>query len=942
MNRKYLMALVALTAACCEMKAELVLPHFMTDSMVVQQKSTLRVEGSGSGNIIVKPSWSKKDFCTKVENDGTFSVLLPTPKAGGPYRISISDNDGNLTLNDIYSGEVWLCAGQSNMEMPLGGWGKVNDYENEIASANWPMVRLLKVERQKAFAPQKDTEVKMGGWRTATPQTVEEFSSIGYFFGRDLSKALGGIPVGIIDSSWGGTVAQAWTSLGGVEKVGGFDAETDMLRMSDGSPELLRQLHQLKNYMWREGIQFSTIPLNPDVVNPQSNVTVSVPGYTESSVNKDFDGLYWLQYAVDIPTSFVGRDIILNLGMIDDEDVAYFNGVAIANGEGYNSPRRYIVPGKFVKPGKAVVSVRISDYLGNGGILGNPEDINIECGEEKIPLAGRWTYTEQLDFSAYGHQPIGHHLESFPTVLYNAMIAPLNVLPVKGVLWYQGCSDVGKAEQYSRMFKQLINDWRTYRNAPDMPFYFMQLASYLAPQKIQPDSEWAALRQAQADAMVLPNVYMASAIDIGDANDIHPKNKQEAARRFLNLALAKSYGRKNIVCEAPLMSKCIFDGNRAIIRFDGRVTSDADSIKGFIVRTSDGKWCSVEARFINSSEVELKALQQIEEVKYNWADFPDGNLRGKTGLPVTPFVAIKKNVTNPVIEGWYADPEAVVYNNTYWIFPTSSLPFDEQTYMDAYSSTDLRNWVKHPRILTSDNVKWGKRAFWAPASIEKDGKYYLFFSANDVHEGEIGGIGVAVADRPEGPYKDLIGKPLVNDIVMGAQPIDQFVFRNDDGRYYMYYGGWGHCLLVALADDFKSLVPLPNGSMYKEVTPDNYTEGPFMFKRNGKYYFMWSEGDWTKDNYFVSYAISDSPFGPFISKGRILEADGKIGSGAGHHSVINVPATDEYYIVYHMHPTDDKEGNHRQICIDEMNFDSKGNILPVKITKAGVKIRPLE
>ncbi len=235
---------------------------------------------------------------------------------------------------------------------------------------------------------------------------------------------------------------------------------------------------------------------------------------------------------------------------------------------------------------------------------------------------------------------------------------------------------------------------------------------------------------------------------------------------------------------------------------------------------------------------------------------------------------------NPVFKGWYADPEAVVYGDTYWIFPTSSLPFEEQTYMDAFSSKDLRTWVKHPRIISSDDVKWATSAMWAPASIEKDGKYYLFFSANDVYPGEVGGIGVAVADRPEGPYKDLIGRPLINDIVYerllpsdkpgrtGAQPIDQFVFRDDDGRYYMYYGGWGHCILVALADDFKSLVPLPDGKMFREVTPDDYTEGPFMFKRAGKYYFMWSEGNWTKDNYYVNYAISDSPFGPFKSKGR--------------------------------------------------------------------------
>ncbi|MCM1449154.1 MAG: beta-glucosidase BglX [Clostridiales bacterium] len=319
---------------------------------------------------------------------------------------------------------------------------------------------------------------------------------------------------------------------------------------------------------------------------------------------------------------------------------------------------------------------------------------------------------------------------------------------------------------------------------------------------------------------------------------------------------------------------------------------------------------------------------------------------------VIMMMAIGASAANPVFHGWYADPEAVIYGDTYWIYPTSSLPFEEQTYMDAFSSKDLKTWIKHPRIITNEDVKWAKKAMWAPAAIKKGDKYYLFFSANNVYEGEEGGIGVAVADRPEGPYKDLIGKPLINDIVCerllpsdkpgrtGAQPIDQFVFRNDeDGEYYMFYGGWGHCMLVHLADDFKSLKPLPNGKMFMEVTPENYTEGPFMFKRHGKYYFMWSEGDWTKANYYVNYSISDSPFGPFKSKGRILESDGKLGTGAGHHSVINIPGTDEYYMVYHMHPLGDTDGNHREIWIDRMEFDSNGDIIPVKITKKGVKAR---
>ena len=211
---------------------------------------------------------------------------------------------------------------------------------------------------------------------------------------------------------------------------------------------------------------------------------------------------------------------------------------------------------------------------------------------------------------------------------------------------------------------------------------------------------------------------------------------------------------------------------------------------------------------------------------------------------------------NPVIDGWYADPEGIKYGSTYWIFPTYSAKYNEQVFFDGFSSTDLIHWEKHHDILDTAAVKWAKRAMWAPAVLEKGRKYYFFFGANDVHRGEIGGIGVAVADKPEGPYKDLLGKPLINDIVNGAQPIDQFVFRDRDGSYYMYYGGWKHCNMVKLKDDFSGITPFPDGSLYKEITPEGYVEGPYMMYRNGYYYFMWSEGGWTGPDYKVAYAMS--------------------------------------------------------------------------------------
>ncbi len=301
------------------------------------------------------------------------------------------------------------------------------------------------------------------------------------------------------------------------------------------------------------------------------------------------------------------------------------------------------------------------------------------------------------------------------------------------------------------------------------------------------------------------------------------------------------------------------------------------------------------------------------------------------------------NNHNPVFEGWYADPEGIVFGDEYWIYPTYSAPFNKQVFMDCFSSKDMVTWEKHERIIDTTAVKWAWRAMWAPAIVQKDGKYFLFFAANDIqNDNEEGGIGIGVADRPEGPYKDYLGKPLLDKFHNGAQPIDQFVFHDKDGQYYMIYGGWRHCNIVKMKDDFMGFLPFGDGTTFKEITPEGYVEGPFMFIRNGKYYFMWSEGGWTGPDYSVAYAIADSPFGPFKRIGKILKQDPKVATGAGHHSVIHIPGTDEYYIVYHRRPLGETDGNHRETCIDRMYFDDQGFIQPVKITFEGVKPRLLK
>jgi len=311
----------------------------------------------------------------------------------------------------------------------------------------------------------------------------------------------------------------------------------------------------------------------------------------------------------------------------------------------------------------------------------------------------------------------------------------------------------------------------------------------------------------------------------------------------------------------------------------------------------------------------------------------------------TCLFAQKKTVKtsgNPIFPGWYADPEGAVFENKFWVYPTYSAKYEEQVFMDAFSSTDLVNWDKHERVVDTANFKWAKKAVWAPSVIKKDNKYYLLFGANDIQsDQETGGIGIGVSDQPEGPFKDYLGKPLVDKFYNGAQPIDQFIFKDKDGQYYLIYGGWGHCNIGKLKDDFTGFIPFEDGKLFREITPQGYVEGPYMFMRNGKYYFMWSEGGWTGPDYSVAYAIADSPMGPFKRIDKILKQDAQVATGAGHHSVIKHPRTNDYYIVYHRRPLGEKNGNHRVTCIDEMHFDTNGLIKPVQITFEGVKANPI-
>lgn len=338
------------------------------------------------------------------------------------------------------------------------------------------------------------------------------------------------------------------------------------------------------------------------------------------------------------------------------------------------------------------------------------------------------------------------------------------------------------------------------------------------------------------------------------------------------------------------------------------------------------------------------------------------------GVGAALLAAAGVHAANPIVRGWYADPEIRVFAGRYWIYPTYSdddgtpdvsprftarqradrlrhtvrPSYVKQTFFNAFSSPDLVHWTKHSHVLDVANVDWASYAVWAPSVIEQGGRYFMFFGANDIQsDREHGGIGVAVSDRPGGPFRDAIGKPLIAAFHNGAQPIDPFAYRDDDGQVYLYYGGWQHCNVVRLSADLRSVEKFPDGTTFREITPPGYVEGSFVIKRKGVYYLMWSEGGWTGPDYRVAYATGPTAIGPFTKRGTILAQDARIARGAGHHSVVNVPGTDEWYIVYHRRPLGDDKGEHRQLAIDRMTFAADGTIAPVVQTNSGIAPRPL-
>ena len=627
--------------------ARIQLPPMFSDGMVLQQQSEAPIWGKAIPNKDVKviTSWDGKNYTIKSATDGSWSLKVQTPKAGGPYSITISDGKP-IKLNDVLIGEVWICSGQSNMEMPLEGWGKVQNYKQEIQTADYPNIRLLQVEKETNSVPVADIKVRGGGWQACSPQTVAEFSAVAYFFGRNLHQNLN-VPIGLINTSWGGTIAETWTSGESLVTMPDFKDAVEQVK-NRSSKEGQIALYQKQMTEWDKKVAImdhgyeNKLPVWAlQRTKDEDWKTMKVPGVIQNQGLKDFHGIVWFRKEVNIPAEWNGKDLILNLGPIDDNDITFFNGVEIGHTEGYSINRTYKIPARLVKKGEAVIAVRVFDTGGDGGINGPSENVYIQAksGERQV-LAGDWKYNKSLELNEMPAMPENTFANpNFPTLLYNAMLHPLIPYAIRGAIWYQGESNADRSYQYRELFPLMINDWRN-KWKRDFPFYFVQLANFTKLQTEPEESAWAELREAQFNTLRLENTGMAVTIDIGEANDIHPKNKQEVGRRLALAARSLTYGEK-VVYSGPLYQSYKIEGNKIRIKFnhtDGGLKAKDGALKGFTIAGVDHKFHWADA-VIDGDDVIVYSTDVTFPiaVRYAWANNPICNLFNGAGLPASPF-----------------------------------------------------------------------------------------------------------------------------------------------------------------------------------------------------------------------------------------------------------------------------------------------------------------
>jgi beta-xylosidase len=630
--------------------ADVRLPALVGSHMVLQRDAPARVWGWAAPGEVVRVAVAAASRQATADSDGRWSLDLPPQPAGGPFTMTIAGRN-TIRLEDVWLGEVWVASGQSNMEWPLaqakGG--------PEAAAAGCEGLRLFTVAKATSLQAKDDVS---GQWAACDASTAPGFSAVAFFFGRELNRALG-VTVGLVHSSWGGTPAEAWTSRGALDGepslrplVADFD-----LALNDAEA---RKTFAARLEAW-ERANYHQDVANQGLANGWAKSETGSEGWgrmdlpqTWEKAGLAIDGAVWFRKAVEIPAAWAGQDLRLSLGALDDFDTTCFDGEEVGR-TGHETPgywavpRHYGVPGRLVKAGRAVVAVRVFDHYGNGGFAGVAPDLWIAPAgpaAEKLPLAGPWEYRIERslrpampDFATQPRYPSPDNPNS-PTVLYGAMIAPLTPLSIRGAIWYQGESNASAAFQYRRLFPAMIRDWRRAWGRGDFPFLFVQLANYMARVAEPGDSQWAELREAQAMTLALAKTGMAVTIDIGESDDIHPRNKEDVGARLARWALADTYGR-DVVKSGPLYRSSSVEGGAIRLRFEhaaGFATADGAPPKGFAIAGADRKWRWAEARIDGETVVvSSPEVRPPIAVRYAWADNPEATLRNGAGLPASPF-----------------------------------------------------------------------------------------------------------------------------------------------------------------------------------------------------------------------------------------------------------------------------------------------------------------
>lgn len=609
------------------------MPLIFSDGMVLQRDKQIPIWGFADANESVEVHFNKQIKKTQADKNGKWTVNLSAEKAGGPFELTIIGKN-KITIKNILVGEVWICSGQSNMEFQVI---KTMNSEKEINSADYPMIRHFGVAQDLSGTPKDD--LKQGKWEVVNKENVGNFTAVGYYFARKLYSELK-IPIGIINTSWGGTNVETWTSREAFENSPDFKAMiADVPTVDINAIFETYKKSVLENLKKVQGFDVSME--NEDQfknTNFQDKIwpEIKVPSLWENQQIGNIDGIVWMRKTIVLTAEQAKKEAVLHLAKVDDEDKTYVNGVEVGTNNLWDAKRVYKIPANVLKEGTNVIAVRITDYSGGGGIYGDPQDLKIDFKDSNVPLEGLWKFNVvkvRIEVSP----------NSYPSLLYNAMVNPLVPYAIQGALWYQGEANVWRAAEYKKSFPLMINDWRTKFKQGNFPFYFVQLSTFDEfGGNSQKGSRWAELREAQSETLKLQNTGMAVTTDIGNAKDIHPTNKQDIGLRLAAIAMNNIYGKKQ-VHSGPTYKSQTIKGNEIILTFDnigtGLSTPENAELKGFEIAGADKVFHSAKA-IIKDNKIIVSSdkVQNPVAVHYGWADDDTAiNLFNKEKFPASPF-----------------------------------------------------------------------------------------------------------------------------------------------------------------------------------------------------------------------------------------------------------------------------------------------------------------